>query len=87
MSPWMEIALIGLGFLGLAAALVTGRRAIWGAVVGGGAVLALAVWNADPVLGLGLAAFLLARFLGGRPDCPKRPSAEGADAGRPRRAP
>lgn len=86
MPPFFQMTVFGLALLALATGLWPGRRARWFAVLGAGAGLALALWNADPVLGLGLLAFLGARFLRGRP-APRDASPAGGRISRPRQAP
>jgi len=63
MTPLAQILLTGAGALALAASWRDGKKAAWYALIGAGALIPVAVWNVDPTLGLGLLAFLAARFL------------------------
>jgi len=67
MSPLLQILLTGAGTLALLASLRKGKYAGWLAILGATIVLPVVVRNVDPVLGIGILAFLGVRLLRVRP--------------------
>ena len=74
MPPFLHLSLIILGTVALAASLLRKKKAGYIALVGAGLLLTVAVLDSDPVLALGILAFLAIRCACGVRRVPQPPS-------------